>query len=121
MADTTNLATQASAVPQPKPVDRKSRKAATQASLSNLVTQQVRAEVEAVRAVVSPAASAIVEVYAAIPEIVHGEAMQLLEARLPQIEASSDLLADEIVKASQAAIAAARQISQDFLSQGGES
>jgi hypothetical protein len=106
------------AVPTPLPVPRKGQRRGSKPvpqALATLANAQVEAEIANVRAIVGPAAEAIVELHAAVPYIVHQEALTLLEARMPQIEQENAVVLAECAEAGRSAVTESRAIANEFL------
>jgi hypothetical protein len=104
-------------IPQPKPQARSSR--SSQRKLASIVNQQVEASIEQARALVADGAAIEVEIFAAVPYLVHAEAATLLEARMPLIQADSDALIAESAAIGREATEGSRALLQGFLSKYG--
>jgi hypothetical protein len=87
--------------------------------LAAIANKQVEAAIGQARALVADAAAVEVEIFAAVPYLVHAEAATLLEARMPLIEADSDALIVESANIGREAAAAGRVQLEDFLSKYG--
>lgn len=104
--------------PIPTPRKRSRVKGVTK-GLAQIANTQVQAEIQNARAIVMPAAETIAEIYGALPEILHGEAMSLLDQRMPMIEQANDALMADCRSAGRSAVAASRTIADEFLAQYG--
>jgi hypothetical protein len=104
-------------IPQPKPQSRSSR--GSQRKLAAIANKQVEAAIGQARALVADAAAIEVEIFAAVPHLVHAEAATLLDARMPLIQADSDALIAESAAIGRAAAAESRGQLDEFLSKYG--
>lgn len=114
MADGTITQTSgAPPIPQPK---KQARTKGNQQALANLANQQLQGEIAAVQALIDPAAATIAQLHAAVPGLIHAEAMQRLEAQIPLIEQENQRIIDDAAVAGKAAIAESRTAANEFLS-----
>lgn len=104
-------------IPQPKPQARSSR--GNQRKLAAIANKQVEAAIGQARALVADAAAIEVEIFAAVPHLVHAEAATLLEARMPLIEADAAALIAESAAIGREATEGSRVMLQGFLSKYG--